>query len=118
MSFLNVARRCGCSFWCSRFILLALFLPFGPLGCQMLFHDEGAPLKGQTVNLALTVPETPPPASKPLSVSPILRSGPQPNPHHRWTPVYFPSRPLPSRILLCCLHRYRLLPTIRIPVAW
>lgn len=67
MSFLNYARRC-CSFWCSRFILLAVFLPLGPLGCQKLFHDEGAPLKGQTVNLALSVPETLPPASKPLRV--------------------------------------------------
>jgi len=70
MSFLNVARCWGCSCWCSRFMLLALFLPFGPLGCQLLFHDDGAPLKGQTVNLALTMPETPPPASRPLSVQP------------------------------------------------
>lgn len=70
MPFLNVVRRYGCSSWYSRFMLLALFLMLGPLGCQMLFHDEGAPLKGQTVNLALSVPETPPPASKPLNAEP------------------------------------------------
>lgn len=36
------------------------------VGCQKLFHAQDAPLKGQTVTVSMTVPETPRPASKPL----------------------------------------------------
>lgn len=35
-------------------------------GCQMLFHDQDALLKGKTVSVAMTVPETPLPAVQPL----------------------------------------------------
>jgi len=35
-------------------------------GCQKLFHDQDALLKGQTVTVGMTVPETPPPAVQPL----------------------------------------------------
>jgi hypothetical protein len=36
------------------------------VGCQKLFHAQDAPLKGQTVTVSMTVPETPRPAAKPL----------------------------------------------------
>jgi len=35
-------------------------------GCQNLFHAQDAPLKGQTVTVSMTVPETPLPAVQPL----------------------------------------------------
>lgn len=47
-------------------VLFVVLLLSGPIGCQKLFHEDGALLKGQSVNLALTVPDTPPPAAKPL----------------------------------------------------
>lgn len=38
--------------------------------CQQLFHAPDAPLKGQTVTVSMSVPETPPPAAKPLPQQP------------------------------------------------
>lgn len=69
---------------CLLSLLLALLL-VTVSGCQKLFHEEGAPLKGQTVNLAVTVPETPPPASKPLPAAA--------------EPESKPLAPLPARLL-------------------
>lgn len=91
MSFYRVAHRRGLSSRCCFFMLLALLVS-GPMGCQKLFHDEGAPLKGQTVNLGVTVPETPPPASKPLAVDAhsVFQTAPQ-------TPPPLPSRLLPQQ---------------------
>jgi len=71
MPFPLLTCRCRQSFRYSLSLIAALCLLGGPLGCQKLLQDEGMLLKGQTtVNLALTVPETPPPASKPLSTVP------------------------------------------------
>lgn len=54
-----------------KFVTIGLIcMAFGLLaGCQKLFHDEGAILKGQTVTVGVTVPETPPPAVKPVQVT-------------------------------------------------
>lgn len=46
--------------------LVAACLVLALTGCQMLFRDQDALLKGQTVSVAMTVPETPPPAVHPL----------------------------------------------------
>jgi len=83
MPFLLIMRRYRQSFRYSLSLIAALCLLGGPLGCQKLLQDDGVLLKGQTtVNLALTVPETPPPASKPLSTVPdtTVRTIPKPPP--------------------------------------
>ena len=48
------------------------------VGCQKLFHAQDAPLKGQTVTVSMTVPDTPPPAVKPLP--PVTETVPQSEP--------------------------------------
>lgn len=50
---------------CSRFVTVLLVLCV-LAGCQKLFHEDGALLKGKTVSVGMTVPETPAPAVKPL----------------------------------------------------
>ena len=70
-------------------VLCVVLLLSGPIGCQKLFHDDGALLRGQSVNLALTVPETPPPATKPLSSEADAAS----------RVVAKPAPPLPPRLL-------------------
>lgn len=46
--------------------LIAVLLTAALTACQGLFHAQDAPLKGQTVKVSVTVPETPLPAVKPL----------------------------------------------------
>lgn len=84
MSFSRVAHHVKTFVNCLIFLLSALMV-MSVSGCQKLFHEEGAPLKGQTVNLAVTVPETPLPVSKPLPAEPEPASKPLP--------------PLPPRLL-------------------
>lgn len=50
-------------------LLLACFSLLLACGCQKLFHDQDAPLKGRTVAVSMSVPDTPPPAAQPLSVA-------------------------------------------------
>ncbi len=71
-----------------RFIVLvSLIAPI--TGCQQLFHSNDAPLKGQTVTVSVTVPETPLPTIKPIKNS-------QENPG---TTVKKPVPPLNSRLI-------------------
>ena len=47
-------------------------------GCGRFFGKDDALLKGRTVSVAVTVPESPPPAAKPVKESPPVKSsGPQ-----------------------------------------
>ncbi len=55
----NKLSRAACFF-------VLLLLIFIVSGCNKLFHADGAPLKGRTVTLGVTVPETPPPVAKPV----------------------------------------------------
>lgn len=58
-------NNCFYSTFVVRFVLLAC-LVFTQAGCQQLFHAQDAPLKGQAVTVSMTVPQAPPPASRPL----------------------------------------------------
>lgn len=53
-------RRC-------KMLLCMLSLVVLQTGCQKLFHDQDALLKGQTVTVSMTVPDVPPPAAQPLA---------------------------------------------------
>lgn len=57
-------------------------------GCQKLFHDQDAVLKGQKVTVSMSVPDTPPPAAPPLKSADSPSPAPAP-----------PQRPLDRRLL-------------------
>ena len=65
-------------------------------GCQNLFHAQDAPLKGQTVTVSMTVPETPLPAVQPLqqgeAVPPVSAASKRPL-DSRLLPTLAPTAP-------------------------
>lgn len=73
-----------------RCCLLVVVILVAPLGCQRFLYGEGGLLEGEsTVNLAVTVPEKPLPAVKPLSATTEPPA----------TVVVKPPPPLPQRLL-------------------
>ncbi len=102
MSLLPAERR-FCRFpRCRLFVLFALSCLIGPLGCQQLFYDENAPFRKETVGLAVTVPETPPPASKPLVQEPVstLAAPAKTSPlHPRLLPRQEPAEPASTPLI-------------------
>ncbi len=52
----------------SNFHILSVFLlvQLSLTGCQMLFHDQDVPAKGQKIMVSMTVPQAPPQATPPL----------------------------------------------------
>lgn len=80
----------------SAIIISAFVLPLS--GCQKLFRDDDAIFKGRTVSVAYSVPETPPPAAKPIVREPSEKAPVSAKPplDNRLLPTQEPVKPSPA----------------------